>query len=182
MADLTPLPPATGPYFNDRPASPAPVPTVTWVALATGVIAIAGVVGLAWQSQSRDEAVQQAMGNKVAALDRQLVESTALTKRLQAQVVEAQNRLEAFEAKLADTQTQRIALEEMYRELSRAPDDWLLAEVEQTINIAAQQHDANPRLFSLSPSAAQIGHQKGKTYPQKDGYKRNKKVVTDLYL
>lgn len=139
MADLTPLPPGAGPSFNGRPDSPAPVPTVTWVALATGVIAIAGVVGLAWQSQSRDEAVQQAMGSKVAALDRQLVESTALTKRLQAQVVEAQNRLEAFEAKLADTQTQRIALEEMYRELSRAPDDWLLAEVEQTLNIAAQQ-------------------------------------------
>jgi uncharacterized protein HemX len=36
-------------------------------------------------------------------------------------------------------QTQRIALEEMYRELARSPDDWLLAEIEQTLNIAAQQ-------------------------------------------
>jgi uroporphyrin-III C-methyltransferase len=54
-------------------------------------------------------------------------------------VIESQNRVAQFELKLTETQTQRIALEEMYRELARAPDDWLLAEVEQTLNIAAQQ-------------------------------------------
>ena len=49
MADLTPLPPGPpqgfGPSSSGKTDSSAPVPTVTWVALATGVIAIAGVVG-----------------------------------------------------------------------------------------------------------------------------------------
>lgn len=112
---------------------------MVWTALGAGLLALAGVVAVAMQTQSRDEAVQQALGQKVADLDRQLGQSAALTRRLQTQVIDAQNRLEQFEAKLAETQTQRIALEEMYRELSRAPDDWLLAEVEQTLNIAAQQ-------------------------------------------
>jgi len=107
--------------------------------LALALLAIVGVIWLAWQSQARDEAVQTAIGQKVADLDAQLAQTAALTRRLQAQVMESQNRMEQFESKLADTQTQRIALEEMYRELSRAPDDWLLAEIEQTLNIAAQQ-------------------------------------------
>jgi len=44
-----------------------------------------------------------------------------------------------LEARLADTQEQRVALEEMYRELSRSADDRMLAEVEQLLIIASQQ-------------------------------------------
>ncbi|MBL8515374.1 MAG: uroporphyrinogen-III C-methyltransferase [Betaproteobacteria bacterium] len=128
-----PLPP------SPRPRQGARASTLTWAALLIALLALGGIIAVAWQTQARDEAVQQALGQKVADLDRQLSQSAALTRRLQTQVIEAQNRLEQFETQLADTQTQRIALEEMYRELSRAPDDWLLAEVEQTLNIAAQQ-------------------------------------------
>ncbi len=52
---------------------------------------------------------------------------------------DAQNRLAQLEGKLAEFQGQRVAMEEMYRELSRAPDDWLLAEIEQTLNIASRE-------------------------------------------
>lgn len=126
-----------GPSTARTPRGPSAL--LAWSALVVALLALAGVIAVALQTQSRDAAAQQAMGQKVADLDRQLGQSAALTRRLQTQMIEAQNRLEQFETQLADTQTQRIALEEMYRELSRAPDDWLLAEVEQTLNIAAQQ-------------------------------------------
>ncbi len=139
-----PTPPLPTPYPNSDAGSPASRKTAAptgllWTAIGLGALAVVGVGALAWQTQARDQAVQSALGQKVAELDRQLVQSTALTRRLQSQVTDTLSRLEQFETQLADTQTQRIALEEMYRELSRAPDDWLLAEVEQTLNIAAQQ-------------------------------------------
>jgi uncharacterized protein HemX len=52
---------------------------------------------------------------------------------------DTQNRVAQLEGKLAEFQGQRLAMEEMYRELSRAPDDWLLAEIEQTLNIASRE-------------------------------------------
>lgn len=143
--DLNPpaSPAPAAPTLIGREAPPrlarGPASTLVWSALAIAVLSLVGVIAVALQTQSRDEAAQQAIGQKVADLDRQLGQSGALTRRLQTQMIEVQNRLEQFETQLADTQTQRIALEEMYRELSRAPDDWLLAEVEQTLNIAAQQ-------------------------------------------
>lgn len=138
---LTPAPSSkqnseTGQTALRKPDSQA---GLLWTAIGLGLLALVGVGALAWQTQARDQAVQTALGQKVADLDRQLGQSTALTRRLQTQVTDALSRLEQFETQLADTQTQRIALEEMYRELARAPDDWLLAEIEQTLNIAAQQ-------------------------------------------
>jgi uncharacterized protein HemX len=52
---------------------------------------------------------------------------------------DSQNRVAQLEGKLAEFQGQRVALEEMYRDLARAPDDWLLAEIEQTLNIASRE-------------------------------------------
>jgi uncharacterized protein HemX len=52
---------------------------------------------------------------------------------------ESQTRVAQLEGKLAEFQGQRVALEEMYRDLARAPDDWLLAEIEQTLNIASRE-------------------------------------------
>jgi uroporphyrin-3 C-methyltransferase len=128
--------------FADKPTTPAssrPPQTLALAGVVLGVAAILGVVWLAWTSQSRDDEVIKALGSKLGETMAQSAQTTALVKQLQTQVIESQNRVAQFEVKLAETQTQRIALEEMYRELARAPDDWLLAEVEQTLNIAAQQ-------------------------------------------
>lgn len=131
------------PFAEKQQSSPGPSGRATQsLALAgvfLGAVAIAGVVWLAWSSQSRDEEVIKALGGKLGEAMAQNTQNGAMVKQLQTQVIEAQNRVAQFEVKLTETQTQRIALEEMYRELARAPDDWLLAEVEQTLNIAAQQ-------------------------------------------
>ena len=63
---------------------------------------------------------------------------TALTQT-QSQLRDAQGRVAELESRVADTQEQRVALEEMYRELSRSADDRLLSEVEQMLVLASQQ-------------------------------------------
>ncbi len=48
-------------------------------------------------------------------------------------------RLGQLEARLAEVQNQRLALESLYEELSRSRDEWTLAEVEQILLVASQQ-------------------------------------------
>jgi uroporphyrin-III C-methyltransferase len=109
--------------------------SLTQAALLLSALALGGVAWLAWDAQNRDEALHQAAGRS----DALSIQNALLLKHLQDQLADSQNHSTQLEAKLAEIQTQRIALEEMYRELARAPDDWLLAEIEQTLNIAAQQ-------------------------------------------
>ena len=63
---------------------------------------------------------------------------TGLTQG-QASMREAQMRIAELESRVADTHEQRVALEEMYRELSRSADDRVLSEVEQVLVVASQQ-------------------------------------------
>jgi uroporphyrin-3 C-methyltransferase len=50
-----------------------------------------------------------------------------------------QVKLGVLESRLAESQSQQIALEALYQELSRNRDEWALAEIEQTLLIASQQ-------------------------------------------
>ena len=131
---------ATEPPLLREPANP-PSSSARFVplALAFSIIALAGVAWLAWDAQTRADTLRLSVGQKLADAESQSAANTAMLKQLLAQFNDSQSRVALLEGKLADMQTQRIALEEMYRELARSPDDWLLAEIEQTLNIAAQQ-------------------------------------------
>ncbi|MBL8423171.1 MAG: uroporphyrinogen-III C-methyltransferase [Candidatus Accumulibacter phosphatis] len=50
-----------------------------------------------------------------------------------------QGRLGAFAAILAESQSQRAMIEQLYQDLARRRDDWALVEVEQSVILAAQQ-------------------------------------------
>jgi uroporphyrin-3 C-methyltransferase len=54
-------------------------------------------------------------------------------------VREAQARLGQVESRVAESQSQQLALEALYQELSRNRDEWQLAEIEQILAIASQQ-------------------------------------------
>ena len=131
---------ATEPPLPREPANPPSGPArLVPLVLAFSILALAGVVWLAWDAQTRAETLRLNVSQRLADAESQSAANTARLKQLQAQFNESQSRVALIEGKLADMQTQRIALEEMYRELARSPDDWLLAEIEQTLNIAAQQ-------------------------------------------
>jgi uroporphyrin-3 C-methyltransferase len=66
-------------------------------------------------------------------------DSRTIARETQDAVRDALARIGALEAKLLESQSQQLSLESLYQELSRSRDDWLLAEVEQTLAIAAQQ-------------------------------------------
>lgn len=100
-------------------------------------------------------------------LSRRLVDGEAAQREAQAQakqnreVLDAlQAKVGAMEARLAETQSQQMALETMYQELSRAREDRLLAEIEQEVSIAAQQlqlaGNVEAALIALSGAEARL--------------------------
>src|SRR6185369_14680145 len=52
---------------------------------------------------------------------------------------DAQAKIGALEQRLTESQSQQLALEALYQELSRNRDEWQLAEIEQVLAIARQQ-------------------------------------------
>ena len=108
------------------------------VAIAA-IIACAVTGWLAWQARLTTRAIEATAGDRVAQLGADSAQAKAALVQAQAALKDAQSRIAELEGRIADTQEQRVALEEMYRELSRSADDRVLSEVEQMLVLASQQ-------------------------------------------
>ncbi|NJR72233.1 MAG: hypothetical protein HC782_04110, partial [Gammaproteobacteria bacterium] len=111
------------------------------VLAALGLAALAVVVSVAvwWDSRAAQQDIVQSLGGKMAELDKLTKDVVARQEALQRDTKDAQNRVAQLDNKIAEFQNQRVAIEEMTRDLARAPEDWLLAEIEQTLNIASRE-------------------------------------------
>jgi len=106
------------------------------------LIATIALVLLGWQwleTRSRLSSVQEELAKRLAAGDAVSQESRTLVKVQQETLVTLQGKVGALESQLAQAQSQQLALESMYQELSRSRDERLLTEIEQSLAIAAQQ-------------------------------------------
>jgi uroporphyrin-3 C-methyltransferase len=106
-------------------------------------IALAGaIVVVCWQwydTRSQIGVIREELGQRLRASDSAAGESLVLAKQAQESVREAQVKLSVIENKIAESQSQQVALEALYQELSRSRDEWALAEIEQILTVASQQ-------------------------------------------
>ena len=109
--------------------------TLTIVAL----LATAAAAWIAIDARLAVRAMEASAGARLGELGTESQQSKAAIAQGQATVKDVQARLTEIESRVADTQEQRVALEEMYRELSRSADDRVLSEVEQMLVLASQQ-------------------------------------------
>jgi uroporphyrin-3 C-methyltransferase len=116
----------------------AAMPLALWIA----VLALLGVMvlgWLAWQSHERVETTRQELARRLTDSDAVQREALANAKQNREVLDALQGKIGAFEAQLAEMQSQQLALQAMYQDMSRVRDDRLLAEIEQDVAIAAQQ-------------------------------------------
>ena len=112
-----------------------------WLPLAITALGVA-VVLLAWGwwgARGELAELREGVAQQLREAGTEARDSRTIAKETQDAVRDALARIGALEAKLLESQSQQLALEALYQELSRSRDDWLLAEVEQTLAIAAQQ-------------------------------------------
>jgi uroporphyrin-3 C-methyltransferase len=127
------LAPASAPFAASIP----PVWQNPWLFVALLALALAG-----WQwveTRIRLAETQQELAKRLAESDTVAKESRALAKQAQEELATLQSRLGEFDAKLAESRGQQAILENLYQDLARNRDEWALAEIEQSVTLAAQQ-------------------------------------------
>jgi uroporphyrin-3 C-methyltransferase len=140
MSEQTPLPQPI--VFEPPPPSVAVArPTSVWHNpwLIVAVIAL-GLAGWQWvETRLRLADTQQELARRLADNDIVSKENSALTKQAQEQLLQVQGKLAVLEGKIAESRSQQATLETLYKDLARSRDEWALAEIEQSVTLAAQQ-------------------------------------------
>ena len=112
-----------------------------WFAVLLALIA-AGMAAGAWlDARKRGEATATALAQRVEGLEGQLRQLRTLAQEAQQSAQSLQGKLATLEVRVADVGAQREAIEALYQELTRNRNEWRIAEIEQMIDIAAQQLD-----------------------------------------
>jgi uroporphyrin-3 C-methyltransferase len=105
-------------------------------------VVFAAVAMLVWQwydTRNQIAALEQELARRLTAGDARNQEAVRTAESVRARLHELAAQVSTVESGLAESQNQQVALEALYQQLSRSSDEWALAEVEQTLNIAAQQ-------------------------------------------
>jgi uroporphyrin-3 C-methyltransferase len=113
----------------------------THITLTQLTLAVLVVIFL-WQWFDGHRAIgdmQQQLAKKIAEMDGSNKATQILLTQDQEQVRELSAKLATMESRYAESQNQRVALENLYNDLSVHRDEAALAEVEQMLLIAAQQ-------------------------------------------
>jgi len=106
------------------------------------ILALLALLLLGWQwldSRQRNADLELTLSRRLGVFETRNKESEILARQAQEATREAQAKLDLLEQKLAESQSHQIALEEMYQEMSRNRDEWVLADIEQILLIASQQ-------------------------------------------
>jgi uroporphyrin-III C-methyltransferase len=103
-------------------------------------LAVAAFAGYQWyHGRGEDDALRRELAQRLADVDARNKDAGARADQAAAALREAEIKLGVLEAKLAESQSQQIALEALYQELSRNRDEWAFAEIEQSVLLASQQ-------------------------------------------
>lgn len=111
-------------------------------ALAALLLAAAAVVFAAvhwFQDRGADDELRRELARRLAEMDVQNKEAASRSAQAANALREAEVKLGVLEAKLGESQSQQIALEALYQELSRNRDEWAFADIEQSVLLASQQ-------------------------------------------
>ncbi|MES2127256.1 MAG: uroporphyrinogen-III C-methyltransferase [Pseudomonadota bacterium] len=108
--------------------------------LIAGVIALGLLLGVqTWSSHNRIQALKEEVALSLKKGDASNTETTTLAKNVQEQNKELQAKVTVLENRQSEAQSQQLALEQLYQDLSKNRDEWALAEIEQVLSTASQQ-------------------------------------------
>jgi uroporphyrin-3 C-methyltransferase len=122
--------------MNETPAARSRAPLLLLIA----IVLAAGLATLFWvDARSRIGATQEELARRLRDIEANAGDARSIARQSQEAVREAHVKVAQLEARLAESQSQQLALEALYQELSRNRDEWQLAEIEQVLAIASQQ-------------------------------------------
>ena len=143
---------ADAPARNETPAGPAPSASESLrsrlqhqfegkesrLKLAVGALAV--LLALQWWNSRTDVSeLRREVAQRLQSGDTLNSQTKLIADRLDDELRSMQAKLAMLEARQLESQSQQIALEQLYRDLAKNRDDWALAEIEQVLSTASQQ-------------------------------------------
>ncbi|WP_426111573.1 uroporphyrinogen-III C-methyltransferase [Massilia sp. PWRC2] len=135
------LPPSTDTSHPPPPAAASP----RWADLLqlplfkVTIVLLLLLAALAWSTHSRLGHLRAEMARSLQKSEATGNETVALARQVQEQTKELQVKVAALEGRQSEAQSQQLALEALYQDLSKNRDEWALAEIEQVLSTASQQ-------------------------------------------
>lgn len=106
--------------------------------LAVGVLAV--LLALQWWNARTDVSdLRREVAQRLQNGDNLNNQTKLIADRVDDELRGLQGKVAVLEAKQQESQSQQIALEQLYRDLAKNRDDWALAEIEQVLSTASQQ-------------------------------------------
>jgi uroporphyrin-3 C-methyltransferase/uroporphyrinogen III methyltransferase/synthase len=134
----------SAPPRSTRPSSDGAVRTdMSYEAnklLYTGLTVLAVLLAAQWWvSHAEMSSLRAEVARRLQSADVSNTETKLQVKTTHDIARELQSKVSVLESKQAEAQSQQLALDALYQELSRNRDDWALAEIEQVLSTASQQ-------------------------------------------
>jgi uroporphyrin-3 C-methyltransferase len=131
--------PASAPPRNPSGARRRDAFSLQRAALA-GFAVLALLLALVWWNAYTEIGnLRREMAQRLQTGDVLNNETKILVKSVQEGAKELQAKVSVLEGKQVEAQTQQLALEQLYQDLSKNRDDWALSEIEQVLSTASQQ-------------------------------------------
>ena len=106
--------------------------------LAVGALAV--LLALQWWDARTDVSdLRREVAQRLQSGDNLNNQTKLIADRVDDEMRALQGKVAVLEAKQQESQSQQIALEQLYRDLAKNRDDWALAEIEQVLSTASQQ-------------------------------------------
>lgn len=122
--------PLRGPGLADTLMRPLPL----------AVIALAVLLAAqTWSSHSRINTLRKEMALSLQKGNEINAETASLARDVAEQSKALQLKVGVLESRQLESQSQQLALEQLYQDLSKSRDEWALSEVEQVLSTASQQ-------------------------------------------
>jgi uroporphyrin-III C-methyltransferase len=108
--------------------------------LLGGVVVLAALLAAqTWSTHNKMGKLRQEMALRLQKGDSVNAETGTLARAVQETSRELQIKVGLLESKQLEAQSQQLALEQLYQDLSKNRDEWALTEIEQVLSTASQQ-------------------------------------------
>ncbi len=106
--------------------------------LAVGALAVL-LLAQWWSARGDVAELRREVAQRLQSGESLNSQTKLIADRLDNELRSMQAKLAMLEARQVESQSQQIALEQLYRDLAKNRDDWALAEIEQVLSTASQQ-------------------------------------------
>ena len=131
----------TAPQAADQPAGRAPTLLEQLqkpMSIAVIVLAVL-LAAQSWSTSKQIRNLREEVAKRLQKGDVSNAETGVLARTVQEGTKELEIKVGALENRQSETQSQQLALEQLYNDLSKNRDEWALTEIEQVLSTASQQ-------------------------------------------